>query len=58
MMNKDNLPNLILLLANAPNIIERNDDEFDWDNAIVSQNYDELKIEIKKSICPQPLIIQ
>lgn len=40
---KTNLPDPALLLTNAPNYVDKGDEYFDWDNAIISQNHVELK---------------
>lgn len=47
-------PNLALLLANAPETVEKSDEHFDWDNAIVSQNLTELRAKIGRPVSDNP----
>lgn len=53
-MTKSNLPNPNLLLANAPDAVAKSDDDFNWERAIVSQNYAELKSKIGRPISDNP----
>lgn len=53
-INKATLSNPALLLANASDIVEKDNDEFDWDNAIVSQNYTDLKTKLGRPVSDNP----
>lgn len=53
-MNKTTLPNPALLLANASDVADRDDDNFDWDNAIITQNYTDLKSKLGRPISDNP----
>lgn len=53
-MNKTTLPNPALLLANASDVADRGDDNFDWDNAIITQNYTDLKSKLGRPISDNP----
>lgn len=52
-LSKPSLANIDVhqLLANAPESVAKDDEnEFDWDNAIVSHHYTELKQQLKQPI--------
>lgn len=53
-MTKPNLPDPSLLLANAPEVVTKDNDNFDWEHAIVSQNYDELKSKLVRPTSENP----
>lgn len=43
-----------ILLANAPETIEKQNNAFDWDNAIVSQSYADLKNKLGRPVSNNP----
>lgn len=53
-MSKPNLPDPSLLLANAPDVVAKGDDDFDWERAVVSQNYSELKSKLGRPTSDNP----
>ncbi len=42
------------LLANAPSSVDKGDEQFDWNNAIISQNYADLKTKLGRPISDKP----